>query len=69
MIQNTLNLINNTFCWKLIPHLDPSISGTKCDRDKPVFSAERGGQSDSVEVSNRDPIGLQIPKSPKLVSG
>ncbi len=27
-----------------------SISGTKCDRDKPIFFAERGGQSDCVEV-------------------
>ncbi len=32
------------------PTLGPSISETKCDRDKPSFSAERGGQSDCVEV-------------------
>ncbi len=30
--------------------LGPSISGTKCDRDKPIFYAERGGPSDCVEV-------------------
>ncbi len=32
------------------PNLGPSISGTKCDRDKPIFSAERGGKSDCAEV-------------------
>ncbi len=26
--------------------LGPSISGTKCDRDNPVLSAEKVGQSD-----------------------
>ncbi len=41
-----LSLLNNTCWWKIRPTLDPSISGTKCDRDKPNFSAERGGQSD-----------------------
>ncbi len=31
---------------KLDINLGPNISGwTKCDRDKPIFSAERGGQS------------------------
>ncbi len=28
--------------------LGPSISGTKCDRDKPTFSAKREDQSDYV---------------------
>ncbi len=27
------------------------------------FSAERRGQSDCIEVYNRDPIGLKIPKT------
>ncbi len=34
----------------LMKNLGPSISGTKGDRDKPIFSAERGGQSDCAEV-------------------
>ncbi len=50
LIQNALNLLNNTFWWKIRPHLSPSISGTKYDRDKPTFSAEREGQSDCDEV-------------------
>ncbi len=38
------------------------MSGTKCDRDKPIFSAERGGQSDC----GRYKIGTQSDrKSPK----
>ncbi len=49
-LYKMLNLLNNTFWWKIRPNLDPSISGTKCDRDKPIFSAERGGQSDCDEV-------------------
>ncbi len=52
----------NTFCWKIRPTLGPSISGTKCDRDKLIFSAEREGQSDFAEVYNWDPIGLKIKK-------
>ncbi len=32
------------------PTLCHSNSGTKCDRDKLNFSAEREGQSDGVEV-------------------
>ncbi len=31
---NAWNLLNNTFGWKITPTLGPSISGTKCDRDK-----------------------------------
>ncbi len=50
LIQNALNLLNNTFWWKIRPTLGPGISGTKCDRDKSIFSAVRGGQSDCVEV-------------------
>ncbi len=36
--------------WKNRPTLGPNISGTKCERDKLIFSAERGGQSDCSEV-------------------
>ncbi len=36
-------MLNNTFRWKIRPNLRPSIIGTKCDRDKQIFSAERGG--------------------------
>ncbi len=43
--------------------LGPSICGSKCDREKPIFSAERGGQSDRVEVYSRDPIRLKIPQT------
>ncbi len=35
---------------KIRPILGPSISETKCDRDKPFLSAERGGQSARDEV-------------------
>ncbi len=33
LIQNALNLFNNTFWWKIRPTLGPSISGTKRDKD------------------------------------
>ncbi len=49
-MQNALNLLNNTFWWKIKPNLGPSISETKSDRDKPIFTAERRDQSDCVEV-------------------
>ncbi len=45
-----LKLLNNTFWWKITTTLGPSISRTKCDGDKSIFSAEKGGQSDCVEV-------------------
>ncbi len=32
-----INLLNNTYWWNIRPTLDPSISGTKCDTDKPIF--------------------------------
>ncbi len=51
LTRNTLNLLNNnTFWWKIRPTLGPIISGTKCDRDKPIFCPEGGGQSDRVDV-------------------
>ncbi len=50
LTQNVSNLLNNTLCWTIRPTLGPSTSGTKCDRDKHIFSAERVGQSDCVEV-------------------
>ncbi len=37
--KDTLNLLNNTFWWKIRPTLGPSISGARCDRDKSIFSA------------------------------
>ncbi len=43
-------MLNTTFWWKIWPNLGPSISGTKCDRNKPIFSAEREGQPDHAEV-------------------
>ncbi len=45
-----LKMLNNTFWWKIRPIFNPSISGTKYDRDKLIFSAERGGQSDRDEA-------------------
>ncbi len=42
--------LNNIFWWKIRPTLGPSVSGTKCDIDKPFFSAEKRGQSDSDEA-------------------
>ncbi len=44
LIQNASNLLTNTFWWKIRPILGSSISETKCDRDKLIVSAERGGQ-------------------------
>ncbi len=47
--QNTIHVyyIFTTHCSIHVAHLDnnlgPCISGTKCDRDNPIFSAERGG--------------------------
>ncbi len=62
-IQNAWRLLNNVFCWKNRPTLRPSISGTKCDRDKPIFSAERGGQSEDDDTYNRDLVGSKISKT------
>ncbi len=61
-IQNALNLLNNTFWWNIRPYLGPSICGTKCDRDKLIIFCRKRGQSDCVEVYNRNPVGLKIPK-------
>ncbi len=49
---------------KIRPILGPSISGTKCDRDKLIFSAERGVQSDHDEALNMGSIRSKIPQSP-----
>ncbi len=43
-MQNALKPLNNRST------LGPNISGTKCNRDKPIFSTERGGQSDRGEA-------------------
>ncbi len=37
-----LNLLNSTSWWKNRPTLGPNISGTKCDRDKPIFLKNEG---------------------------
>ncbi len=43
LVQNALNLLNNSFWWKILPTLGPSIIGTKCGRDKPIcFCRKRG---------------------------
>ncbi len=47
-LYKILKNLNNTFWWNITPSI--SISGSKCDRDKPFFSAERGCQSDRDEV-------------------
>ncbi len=46
LIQNALKLLNNTFWWIIRPNLGQRISGTKCDRDTPILSVERGDHSD-----------------------
>ncbi len=58
-----LKHLNNRFQLKKRTTLGPSIFGTSSDRDNPIFSAERGGQSDGVEVYNRDLIGSAISKT------
>ncbi len=50
LVQNASNLLNNTFWWKIRPIIGLSISGTKCYRYKPIFSAERGVQLDSANI-------------------
>ncbi len=50
LMQNAQKLLNSTFWWTIRPTLNPSISGTKCDRDKRIISAERGGKSDQDMV-------------------
>ncbi len=43
--QNASQRSNDRFLWKSKPNVGQIISGTKCDKDKPIFfSAERGGQ-------------------------
>ncbi len=33
-----------TFCWKIYLTLDQIISETKCDRNKLIFSVQKGSQ-------------------------
>ncbi len=63
LIQNALNLLNNTLWWNIRLNLGPSITTTICDRDNPNIFAERGAQSDCVEEYNRDLSGLKILKT------
>ncbi len=57
------NLFTINTATKLQPILGTSISGTKCARDKLIFSAVIGDQSNRVDVYNTDPIELNIPKT------
>ncbi len=47
---------------EIMPNLCPHISGTKCDRHKQIFYAERGGKSDLVAPYHRDQIGSSTAK-------
>ncbi len=69
LVQNASKWSNNRFLLKKIrPTLSKFISGTKCDRDKPIFSAERGGQYDCVghKKSGSSPpcSSMGVPPSP-----
>ncbi len=46
--MNTQKIIFS-LCLRVAPYYH-IISETKCDRDKPFFSAERGGQLDCAKV-------------------
>ncbi len=48
-MQNALKWSNDRFGQNIRMTLCQNISRTKCDSDKPIFSAERGGQKDQVE--------------------
>ncbi len=50
LYQNAYKLFNNTLCWKIRPTLGPSISDTKCDRDKLLIFFRKRGQSDRDEA-------------------
>ncbi len=55
--------LNNMFWRKLRPNLGPSISGTKCDRDKPIIFAEKGGKQDRDEPYKGHPVELKMSKT------
>ncbi len=42
MVQIASKVSNDRFLWKNRPTLGQIICGTKCDRDKLIFSAEQG---------------------------
>ncbi len=44
VVQIASKVSNDRFLWTNRPNLDQIISWTKCDRDKQIFSAQRGGQ-------------------------
>ncbi len=44
LVQIATKVSNDRFLWKNRPALGQIIFGTKCDRDKPIFSTEREGQ-------------------------
>ncbi len=53
--ENWYKILYNTFWWKIRLTLGPSISGTKCDRDKLIFFAEKGVN----QIALRYKIGTQ----------
>ncbi len=56
LIQNAKKkLLNNTFWWKFRPTLGPSISETKCERDKPIFLQKEGVN----QITRRHEMGSQ----------
>ncbi len=50
------------FLWNDRLTLGQIISGTKCDRDKQIFSAESGGQYDRVG-HKKESMGLENVKN------
>ncbi len=43
-IENSSKMSNDRFVWNVKPPLDLIISGTICDKHKPISSAEREHQ-------------------------
>ncbi len=62
-IQMLYNLLKNTFWWNIRPNLGPSISGTKCDREKLIFFLQNEGVNLIVLRYKIDPIRLKTPKT------
>ncbi len=48
LLQNVSKWSNERYLWKIRQIFAQIISGTKCDRDKLIFSAEREGEYDRV---------------------
>ncbi len=58
LMQNALKWSNDRFLWKIKPSLGQIISGTKYDRDNPIFSVERGVNKIALGIK-RDPMGSE----------